>query len=759
MLNNIKKIIYNEKELIKQNDAIENINRTNSLDDELKYIDLRIKILAEINNILKDTNKTFEEFYKSLEKEEIDFINNTLIYMKRNHRDVIDYSINISEKYSKFNILYKILLKENPEDIDLNELIINFIKYYFDEDYNQDRVFEIKLNCSMISEHTIKSCFRYITDRKTGENKIVGFYSSIYYKKIIKPFFENFIAIGNDESTLLKYDNDRGIYIKMLHEIDILISETFPDEIVNITNCRKQLKDEVFRRCIKKNADEINNDTNLINFQNGYYNIKEDKLIKHSPEILNTIQLKGNYNHNALEKFKGSLFEYYLESTFDKDIIPVVQEMIGYCISSHTEAQKMFILTGKGGNSKSQLAEIVGGLFEEQNLTNISLHQLSKQEYLYELATSAFNICADIDSEYIKNTGIIKTLTGGSKNESLMARTLYGKPFKINPKCKFMFSANDIPNSSDKNISWYSRILFIPFYKKFRNSKKEIKDIGHKIITNEFEIVAAWAIEGLKRLMKNDLKFSNSKSINKKMQEYKFQNDSVEHFINDYCIIDSNIDNYGSLKKEDKTFIPCAEFTEIYKIYCQEVNDKPLGGSKIRDALERHNTKTKNGTLFKGRYYEGIAWNKEYEEVLINYKNTSMKEKRIDGIPLLSATFSISGESIEKDFFDKDFSEDENINIIDEEKNDKKLISLKSGDINGNNIITKKYNLKTNNTSEVLGRIFINEKDIINIPPFEDNNVLQTCINNLTNKRFNKQIYAGKDYYSEISRIKQQKLI
>lgn len=747
MLNKIYKIIEDARNNIKQSDSMENINRTNSIDDELKYIDFRVKVLFEINNILKKNNQTFKEFFKSLNKDKIIYINNALIYIKRHERNETNYSLSISNKYNKFIILYRIL---SQQDLDLdkkNETIINFIKCYFNNDYIQDRLFEIKLKCLMMDESIINNCFRYVFDKKTNEKKIIGFYASIYYKQIVKPFFKDFIAIGNDESTLLKYDYDNGIYVKMLHEIDMIINETFPDKITNLYNHRKQLKDEIFRRCLKIDAAEINNNIDLINFKNGYYDINKDKLISHSPKIINTIQLKGEYNPKSLLKFKDSLFEYYLKSTFDKDVIPVVQEMIGYCISSHTEAQKMFILTGKGGNSKSQLAEIISGIFEQKHLTNISLHQLSKQEYLYELATSAFNICADIDSEYVKNTGIIKTLTGGAKNEGIMARTLYGKPFKINPKCKFMFSANDIPNSADKNISWYGRILFIPFYKKFRSSKGEIKDIGNKIITTELEIVSAWAIEGLKRLVKNDFNFSNSRSINKKMQEYKFQNDSVEHFINDFCIIDSNIKDYKNIDNDDKLFVPCAEFTEIYKMYCLETNDKPLGGAKLRDAIERNNIKMKYHTLYSSRYYEGIAWNKEYEDTLINYKRKLIEEKRSDNkVVELYGKFSIDSDKIEKEFINKNKTE----------KINKDIVSLRSGDKNGNNIITKKWNLNLENKSEVLGKIFIDEKENIFVPEFKNHEIYTTCLNNLHNK--GNSLMLKCNYFKEIARIKQVKL-
>ena len=446
----------------------------------------------------------------------------------------------------------------------------------------------------------------YRTNQKTSE--ITSLKTAIYCNKLLKEY--TMVAFGIDESTMLMYNENRGLYQSMTYDIDEFINNQLPVTDVNITKHRKQVKDEIFRRCKKIAIEQLNCDKNLINFKNGLYNIEKNILLPHSKDVFSTIQANGNYNIVALDGFDGSVFSKYLETTFDLEVIPIIQEMLGYCISSYTEAHKMFFLEGTGGNGKSQFLEILNGMFNEKDISNVSINQLQKQEYAMELATSAFNSCGDIDSNYIANPGIIKQVTGGSDNERIMARTLYGKPVKFKPICKLAFSANTLPSSSDKGASWYDRLVIIPFFKSFRGQKGEIKNIGSMIAKSEIDIVLAWAIEGLQRLIKNNFKFSESAIINQKMKEYRHQNDNFSKFVDMYCFIDPGIksDEYRNKPKNEKIFIPNSEIIELYKTYCEDNHEKMIGRLKIVSYLNSFGIHEKHTVLTSGRYFEGIAW-------------------------------------------------------------------------------------------------------------------------------------------------------
>lgn len=494
---------------------------------------------------------------------------------------------------------------------------------------------------------TINEVYRY---NKDGE--ITAFYPSIYCNEFILKN-RKIIAFGDDESTLLYYDESRGIYAKMYNELDVIMNDTMHLNDPSITTNRKKVKDETFRRAKKVTTEDLNSNKNLINFKNGLYDLKERKLKKHSYKVYSTIQANGNYIPEKLKEFEGSLFESFLTSTFDSEVIPIIQEMLGYIITSFTEAQKMFFLEGSGGNGKSSFLEICMGMFNSNDVTNVSIDQIQKQEYAIELATSAFNSCGDIDSTYINNPGIIKQITGGTENEKIMARTLFGKPMKFRPTCKLMFSANSLPSSSDKNNSWYSRLIIIPFYKTFRGNVKEVKKIGEKIVNKEIEIVLAWAIEGLKRLIDNKFKFTQSKIIENKLQEYRFQNDNFSKFVDLYCLIDDRLtsNEYSLLSKEEKYYIPNIELNTIYKAYCNDNNEKLVGKIRIVNCLNSFKVHEKHTVLCKGRYWEGIAWNKNVEELTNEYLTGTIRTKdKKDSINNLSDELHSSNVNYLKEY-------------------------------------------------------------------------------------------------------------
>ena len=87
----------------------------------------------------------------------------------------------------------------------------------------------------------------------------------------------------------------------------------------------------------------------------------------------------------------------------------------------------------------------------------------------------------------------------------------FEQPFTYRPFAKLVFAVNDLPDVSDTSHGFARRVVLIPFNQVFTNtasssSAKRLKadlDILKKI-TPEMEGIFAFAVEGLKRLTKND---------------------------------------------------------------------------------------------------------------------------------------------------------------------------------------------------------------------------------------------------------------
>jgi putative DNA primase/helicase len=434
------------------------------------------------------------------------------------------------------------------------------------------------------------------------EGNITGFYSKIMLDRVLEQF-EIINPTGAEEDSFIYKD---GVYQKS----DNLKSWIYSKLSMADKHITRNIKEELRVIAIsqKVDPDSINADGNLINFKNGIYAIDQDLLIPHDYSIPSTIQINANYSGFCNDEFENSLFFKYINTSFDKELIPIVQEVIGYCLSNLTEAQKMFILVGEGKNGKSVFISILNAFFDKSFISNVELKDLCKHEFVARLYNKSINTCADISNEYMENTGLLKQILG---EDNFEARPLYSNPFSFKNRAKMVFSANDLPQTSDKSYAFLRRMLIIDCNKRITEENK-IKFLAEKIIASEMDLIASWAIKGLQRIIKNNFVFTDCKKTKSAIEDYKLRNSSISRFITDFC----------NVKTDDNIFIPKIEFMEMYKRYCLTENSKPLGTKNINETMTENGIYEKHTSLYSGRYWKGIAWNNLIKELTTkdNYK-------------------------------------------------------------------------------------------------------------------------------------------
>jgi putative DNA primase/helicase len=427
------------------------------------------------------------------------------------------------------------------------------------------------------------------------EGNIIGFYSKIMLDRVLKKF-EIINPTGAEEDNFI-YKN--GVYQKS----EVLKNWIYSKLSVTDKHVTRNIKEELRILAIsqKVEPDSINADGNLINFKNGIYVIDQDHIIDHDCKIPSTIQINANYAKFSNEEFEKSLFYKYITTSFDEELLPIVQEVIGYCLSNLTEAQKMFILVGEGKNGKSVFISILNAFFDKSFISNVELKDLCKHEFVARLYNKSMNTCADISNEYMENTGLLKQILGEDKFE---ARPLYSNPFSFKNRAKMVFSANDLPQTSDKSYAFLRRMLIIDCNKRISEENK-IKFLSEKIISSEMDLIASWAIIGLQRLINNNFVFTDCQKTKSAIEDYKLRNSSISSFITDFC----------NIKTEDNIFIPKIEFMEMYKRYCLTENSKPLGTKNINKTMTENGIYEKHTSLYSGRYWKGISWNNLIKEL------------------------------------------------------------------------------------------------------------------------------------------------
>ncbi|MCX0370212.1 phage/plasmid primase, P4 family [Clostridium perfringens] len=351
--------------------------------------------------------------------------------------------------------------------------------------------------------------------------------------------------------------------------------------MASIRDCRDQ-----WDILVSMDFDVFNRNPYMVNVRNGLLDIRDMSFKEHTPSYLSTVQLNVEYNPHA----NCPQFEKFLNEVLDCRLIPLVQEILGYLLTTNTSAQKSFVLLGPARTGKSTLLWVVEYLLlGKKNVSNIPWQEIGDKFKTAELLGKLANVFSDLPSKSIDDTGIFKVVTG---EDYLMAEKKNKNPFKFRPFARLVFSCNELPkNYVDRTEGFYRRLIIVPFNRQIEKNKID-KALKYKF-QREKEGILNWALEGLRRLYENNFEFSENELTDEVKKEYKRENNNVISFVEECCEIDS--------------LFSCSriELYESYKEFCGEAGLKALSQIKFNKELECNFnvTRARSGKL---RLWNGV---------------------------------------------------------------------------------------------------------------------------------------------------------
>jgi len=327
-----------------------------------------------------------------------------------------------------------------------------------------------------------------------------------------------------------------------------------------------------------------------LNLRNGRLHWRTETLESHAPALFETVQLPVAFDPDA----QCPLFEHYLTSTFEADIIPLAEEILGYCLVPSTRFEKAIMLTGPGGNGKSVFLAVLTALLGSNNVCHVALQDLEGLRFhVAELYGKLANLVADLDARALKSANKFKQIVTGDRLEGERKNK---DPFYFHPYARLIFSANQIPRSADRTIAFYDRWIIIPFSKSFRGQEGEIKGLGEKLL-GELPGILNKALTGLRRLFEHDA-FTIPQVVEQALAAYIQLNDNVRAFV-DECV---NVDPNDEISKR--------QFYAYYRQWCEQRGERAVTETRLKGALKQaiptldERRDSNNGQ----RYWFGMGW-------------------------------------------------------------------------------------------------------------------------------------------------------
>lgn len=381
-----------------------------------------------------------------------------------------------------------------------------------------------------------------------------------------------------------------GVYVEMP---ELEAQKMIRDKMISSEARMSQITDaeHQWRILVQKDLRELNANPFIINLKNGLYNVQDDTLVDHTPEYFSTVQLNASYN----EKADCPRFKQYLKEVLDADQIPLIQEMLGYFLVPVTRAQKCFVIVGEGGAGKSQLLLVLNQvLLGSENVSNVSWQALNERFKTAELFGKLANIFADLPTKNIDDNGIFKALVG---EDYLTVEKKNKNPFSFQSKARLLFSCNTIPrNLGDKSEGFYRRLILIRFDHAVPENIKD-PNLLEKLRA-EADGIFIFALEGLRRLINNNYKFSETERNKRELEQYREESDNVLSFVGECCELGPGYD-YGS-----------TELYNAYKGFCEDSGVKPYSQKNFVKQLIANVPGTDKGVdkLGKRRMITGIRY-------------------------------------------------------------------------------------------------------------------------------------------------------
>lgn len=335
-----------------------------------------------------------------------------------------------------------------------------------------------------------------------------------------------------------------------------------------------------------------------INFQNGVLDLQHNTLVEHSPDFGFKYVLPFDYDPTAdCPMFKQFLEEVTLNR---QDLIDVLIEFMGYSLVGVDPqlGQKALILYGGGSNGKSVFIEILRALAGQDNYSTLSMgSEVNKLENRYQLQGKLFNVSEETPTNAMVDSSIFKALVSGGE---VQARKLYCDPFSMRNYAKIIMACNELPRSSDMSHGMLRRLLIVPFNATFTKDNRDIHIVAK--LKEELSGIFNLAMVGYTRFVKQN-GFSESTTVDKEVEDYVNDNDTVQNFILDNCDMRPNHE------------VPVSKLYSSYSFYCDNGNLPPLNkikfGKRMKQILnlmyhqDMSDRKMVNGT--RQRVYKGIG--------------------------------------------------------------------------------------------------------------------------------------------------------
>ena len=328
------------------------------------------------------------------------------------------------------------------------------------------------------------------------------------------------------DGALYAYDEHKKIYISDDRFFHGLVLKTCP----TLSDSRRKEVLKFITYSLDTPAKEIA-PARYIPFKSLVYDIQDDQYFPYSPEWIFVSKFPLDYIPDTPKQESVDNFLYSITDG-DPEMIELLAETRGAIFYRENiwRGSPMFY-SPSGANGKSTYLNMVVQMTGRENVSFLSLADLSERFRTAELVGKFLNVGDDVTNNFLQDSSLFKKVVTG---ETILTERKGEPPFAFKPFCKCFFACNGLPPVGDRSSAFYSRILLIPMTARFSGSNCDPRLKDKKWSEEELTYLTKLSIDALKRLLQRG-DYIRPQRVTQATQDFREENSPVLQFLQEWA--------------------------------------------------------------------------------------------------------------------------------------------------------------------------------------------------------------------------------
>lgn len=269
-------------------------------------------------------------------------------------------------------------------------------------------------------------------------------------------------------------------------------------------------------------------DTKFIHLNNGKIDISGN-FYPHREFCTNRLNI--TYDPNVWNSvYYPEQFLTFLFELLSPDDVTTLQEYLGYLLIPSTKGQKMMFIIGQGGEGKSRIAVVLREIFGESMITGNFQRIENDRFFRYNLKDKLLMVDDDMQMSALPSTGYIKNLVTAEIPIDVEAKGKQSEQSLL--YTRLLCFGNGSPKALYDKSKGFSRRMIILTTLTPPENRINNPHIADKFIAEKDKIFC-WMFDGLRRLIKNNYRFTISDRAKLNVKETMQDSCNITEFLAD----------------------------------------------------------------------------------------------------------------------------------------------------------------------------------------------------------------------------------